>query len=153
MITAQGSHTKYWFVLRILITLNNSKLKPVFDVWVPLTHGSPRENWKVQHASAGNRRFGIMHVQLFSHMHGVEASGAVGLFVRTKVIIPNFICHNCTFCVQLRRLASDAKPTHGLVAAEMKLSQVQLSALRIASTCVPLRQWSCFQCYAISMAS
>ena len=92
-------------------------------------------------------------VQLFSHMHGVEASGAVGLFVRTKVIIPNFICHNCTFCVQLRRLASDAKPTHGLVAAEMKLSQVQLSALRIASTCVPLRQWSCFQCYAVSMAS
>ena len=42
---------------------------------------------------AGNRRFG-MHVQLFSHMHGVEVSGAVGLFVRTKVIIPNFICHN-----------------------------------------------------------
>ena len=37
----------------------------------------------------------FMHVQLFSHMHGVEASGAVGLFVRTKVIIPNFTCHDC----------------------------------------------------------
>ena len=46
---------------------------------------------------AGNRWFG-MHVQLFSHMHGVEASAAVELFVRTKAIIPNFICHNCTIC-------------------------------------------------------
>ena len=37
---------------------------------------------------------------------------------------------NAAFCVQLRRLASDAKPTQGLVAAEMKkLSQVQHSAL------------------------
>ena len=42
---------------------------------------------RMQAQYAGNRRFG-MHVQLFSHMHGVEASGAVGLFVRTKVIIP-----------------------------------------------------------------
>ena len=46
---------------------------------------------------AGNCQFG-MHVQLLSHMHGVEASGAVGLFVRTKAIIPNFICHKCTIC-------------------------------------------------------
>ena len=51
---------------------------------------------RMQAQYAGNRRFG-MHVQLFSHMHGVEASGAVGLFIRTKVIIPNFICHNCTY--------------------------------------------------------
>ena len=40
------------------------------------------------------------------------------------------------FCVQLRRLASDAKPTQGLVAAEMK----KLSQVCVASTCVPLRQ-------------
>ena len=42
------------------------------------------------------------------------------------------------FCVQLCRLASDAKPTQGLVAAEMKkLSQVQLSVLRqLACLCV-----------------
>ena len=48
---------------------------------------------RIHAQDAGNRRFG-MHVQLFSHMHGVEASGPVGLFVRTKAIIPNFICHN-----------------------------------------------------------
>ena len=56
------------------------------------------------------------------------------------------------FCVQLRRLASNAKRTQGLVAAEMKkLSQVQLSALRqLACLCV---RGVCFQYYSVSMAS
>ena len=49
MITAQGSHTKYWFVHEnLLYTVNISKLKPVFHVWAPLTHGSPCEKWKVR---------------------------------------------------------------------------------------------------------
>ena len=50
------------------------------------------------------------------------------------------------FCVQLRRLASDAKPSQGLVAAEMKkLSQVQLSALHASAS------GSCFQYYSVSI--
>ena len=65
---------------------------------------------------AGNRRFG-MHVQLFSHMHGVEASGPVGLFVRTKAIIPNFICHNCIICtLKVRKIHHTQSIRYGMFA-------------------------------------
>ena len=64
---------------------------------------------------AGNRWFG-MHVQLFSHMHGVEVSGAVGLFVRTKAIIPNFICHNCTiFTLKVMKIHRTQSIRYGMV--------------------------------------
>ena len=58
-----------------------------------ITWAAPPISWCDATGSKLFNQF-CMHTQLFAV---TEASGAVGLFVRTQVISLDFICHNCTF--------------------------------------------------------
>ena len=71
-----------------------------------LTRGSPCKTGKsvascheiVEHIFTVRRGIaGLACVYSFySHMHGMEATGTVGLLVQTNVIVLDFPCHNCS---------------------------------------------------------